>query len=297
MSKSYEQVRVVKNVSFCVPSRGITGFLGPNGAGKSTIIKMIVGCLATDAGEVFIDGKKANPISNAQKNLIGYLPENNPLYVDLYVSEYLHFIAALHHIRPASARIAKCLDAVGITRAYRNKKIVHLSKGYRQRVGLAATLLHDPQMLILDEPFSGLDPNQIQEIRALLQQLAQQKTILFSTHILQEAELLCDHILVIHKGEIFLDTTREHLADSPEEVCVIELSGQQSTTEWEGIRPHVLSFSLLSTAPSVWAFRIRPNQKESFSQVLMQVCAQQQWTVCAMNWQKKGLADIFAQLP
>ncbi len=212
LTKFYGQQKAVNHISFTIGKGEIVGFLGPNGAGKSTTLKMITGYLQPNEGKVLITGKNiaAHPISCKQK--IGYLPEANPLYLDMYVKEYLSFIASVHQINDVSA-IDHIIQKVGLT-IEQHKKINQLSKGYKQRVGLAAALIHQPEVLILDEPTSGLDPNQIIEIRNLIKAEGVNKTVLFSSHILQEVEAICDRVIIIHKGNIVADDNLAKLKSS-----------------------------------------------------------------------------------
>lgn len=203
--KSYGAQPALKGISFTARSGRVLGFLGPNGAGKSTTMKILSGSIPPTAGQVSICGmdiQHGGPA--AVRRHIGYLPENNPLYTDMYVREALHFFARMHGIPNREAHIAKLIDMTGLGPA-QHKKINQLSKGYRQRVGLAQAMLHDPDVLILDEPMSGLDPNQLQDIRTLIRQLGREKTVLFSTHIMQEVEAVCDDVVIIHQGEIIAD--------------------------------------------------------------------------------------------
>lgn len=201
LSKSYGKERALDNLSFEAASDRIIGFLGPNGAGKSTTMKMLTGILPIVEGQCLIAGidMRKDPLS--VKRILGYLPENNPLYETMYVQEILAFEARIHHLLAAKTRIAEVIALTGLQQE-QHKKISELSKGYKQRVGLAMAILHDPQILILDEPTSGLDPNQILEIRALIKKLSQNKTVLFSTHIMQEAEAICDEIIILNKGKL-----------------------------------------------------------------------------------------------
>ena len=204
LSKNYGTQKAVNNISFTVGKGEIVGFLGPNGAGKSTTMKMITGYLNADAGDIDICNIPVLENNIDSKKKIGYLPEANPLYLDMYVREYLLFIANVHHVKNSKENINSVIKTVGLT-AEAHKKIGQLSKGYKQRVGLAAALVHNPEVLILDEPTSGLDPNQIVEIRNVIKSLAQQKTILFSSHIMQEVEALCNRVIIISKGNIVAD--------------------------------------------------------------------------------------------
>ncbi len=213
LSKNYGTQKAVNNISFTVGSGEIVGFLGPNGAGKSTTMKMITGYLEADGGDIKVCGLPAGSNNLEAKTKIGYLPEANPLYLDMYVREYLAFIAGVHQLTNTQQLINQAIEKVGL-QIESHKKIGQLSKGYKQRVGLAAAIIHNPEVLILDEPTSGLDPNQIVEIRQLIKDLAQHKTILFSSHIMQEVEAICSRVLIIHKGNIVADESLQNLKDS-----------------------------------------------------------------------------------
>lgn len=211
LSKSYGSNLAVDNISFEVKQGEIVGFLGPNGAGKSTTMKIITGCIAANEGKVFINGEDSADNMERLKNQIGYLPENNPLYLNMYVKEYLEYSARIY--MPQS-QVAKAVDyaieAVGLGE-HQYKKCGELSKGYRQRTGLARAMVHNPSILILDEPTTGLDPNQIIEIRDLIKRLGQEKTVILSTHIMQEAEAVCSRAVIICKGKIVADDTLANL--------------------------------------------------------------------------------------
>jgi ABC-2 type transport system ATP-binding protein len=218
LSKSYKSQKVLNNISFSADKGQIIGFLGPNGAGKSTMMKILTGFIKPDQGAVFIDDIDVLKNSIAAQKVIGYLPEHNPLYAEMYVREYLQFQAAIYKV--AKSQIEDCIEKVGLT-LEANKKIHQLSKGYQQRVGIAAAILHNPKVLILDEPTTGLDPNQIIEIRALIQELGKNKTVLFSTHIMQEVEAVCDRVIIIKKGEILVDKKLEELQDSKQQIIEV----------------------------------------------------------------------------
>jgi ABC-2 type transport system ATP-binding protein len=215
LSKQYGEVRAVSDVSFSVGDQQVLGFLGPNGAGKTTIMKILTGFHFPSNGTAFVDGISVEEQPLEIKKRIGYLPENVPLYGDLTVDEYLNFAADARFIpiqdRPAA--INASLEACGLTN-YRNRKIETLSKGYRQRTGLAQAILHDPPILILDEPTTGLDPNQIIEIRSLIKELGKRKTVILSTHILQEVEAVCNQVLIINDGRIAAQGSPEEIAGS-----------------------------------------------------------------------------------
>src|SRR6187431_3663439 len=208
--KVYGEQKAVNDISFKVGKGEIVGFLGPNGAGKSTTMKIITGYLEKTSGEAFVCGMNVADQPLETKKKIGYLPELNALYYDMYVREYLAFVAELHKIRDQKSKIESVIALTGLT-VESKKKIGQLSKGYKQRVGLAAALIHDPEVLILDEPTSGLDPNQIIEIRDLIKALGQEKTVLFSTHIMQEVEATCQRALVIAKGKCLASGSLEEL--------------------------------------------------------------------------------------
>lgn len=213
LRKSYGDFEALRGLNFAVPKGQIVGFLGPNGAGKSTTMKILTGYLPYSKGSVKVGGIEIADDATAVRKMIGYLPENNPQYEDMMVSEYLNFIADVRKIDKAEKRnkIARAIERCGLEGVF-HKDIGQLSKGYRQRVGLAQAIVHDPQLLILDEPTSGLDPNQIIEIRHLIKELGKETTVLMSTHILQEAQSTCERILIINNGLLVADDTPEQLA-------------------------------------------------------------------------------------
>lgn len=214
LTKQFDTQKAVNNISFSVNKGEILGFLGPNGAGKSTTMRMITGFLPPDAGKISICNLDIVTQSIEAKKKIGYLPENNPLYPDMYVKEFLDFAAEIQGIehKQRNNRIKEIIDIVGLN-IEQHKKIAQLSKGYKQRVGLAQALLHNPEILILDEPTSGLDPNQLADIRMLIKNLGKEKTIVFSTHIMQEVSAVCDSVIIISQGEIVKKSTIENLHD------------------------------------------------------------------------------------
>jgi len=213
--KVYGEQKAINNISFKVENAEIVGFLGPNGAGKSTTMKIITGYLQQDGGNAIVSGINVTDDPLSAKKKIGYLPESNALYYDMYVREYLGFIAEVHEMGPSTSsgrksKVENVIQLTGLT-AESKKKVGQLSKGFKQRVGLAAALIHDPEVLILDEPTSGLDPNQIIEIREVIKQQGKNKTVLFSSHILQEVEAICDRVIIINKGEIVADDKLSNL--------------------------------------------------------------------------------------
>jgi ABC-2 type transport system ATP-binding protein len=223
VSKIYNTQKAVHNVSFEIQKGEIVGLLGPNGAGKSTLMKIITGFIDSFDGDVFVGGVSVKKeMSNLQKE-IGYLPESNPLYEEMYVMEYLTFIADIHKI--PKEELIYVVKTVGLT-SEGHKKIQELSKGYKQRVGLAAALIHNPKILILDEPTTGLDPNQLIEIRELIKALGKNKIILFSTHIMQEVEAVCERVLILKKGEIVADENLRKLKEQEKQVIEVEFDNQ-----------------------------------------------------------------------
>jgi len=210
VSKKYEAHLAVDSVSFTIQPGEIVGFLGPNGAGKSTTLKMIAGFLPSDQGAITLNDCSIEKEPTAYKKRIGYLPESNPLYLDMYVKEYFHFLAEVHQLPNPNNRIQEVIGEVGLT-FMQTKKIGELSKGYQQRVGIGAAILHQPALLLLDEPTSGLDPNQLIEIRQLIQSLSSKSMILFSTHILQEVTAICSRVLVLHQGKLVANEPIENL--------------------------------------------------------------------------------------
>ncbi|WP_294290470.1 ATP-binding cassette domain-containing protein, partial [uncultured Chryseobacterium sp.] len=199
LTKKFGEQTALNTINISIENNEIIGLLGPNGAGKSTLMKSIVGALKIDEGEIIFNGQNITDHKIETKKKIGFLPENNPLYLEMYVKEYLQFVANIHKI--PETRVDEVIELVGIT-PEKSKKIGQLSKGYKQRVGLAQAIIHQPDLLILDEPTNGLDPNQIIEIRNVVKEIGQQKTVLLSTHIMQEVEALCSRVILIHKGNI-----------------------------------------------------------------------------------------------
>ena len=210
VSKLYGNQKALDQVSFEIGTGELVGFLGPNGAGKSTLMKIITGYLAADGGSIEINGEMVETKNISIRSQIGYLPENNPLYTDLYVREYLEMVAGFYQLPNKKEQVMRMVELTGL-KAEQHKKIGALSKGYRQRVGLAQALIHDPAVLILDEPTTGLDPNQLEEIRQLISNISRNKTVMLSTHIMQEVEAVCTRVLIINKGKLVADGSVEQL--------------------------------------------------------------------------------------
>ena len=214
ISKSYGAQKVLCAINQEFGVGRIVGLLGPNGAGKSTLMKIVTGYIAADEGEVLIDGKRVAVDDVETKRLVGYLPEHNPLYLDMYVREYLNFVAEVYGLKGVQKRdaVEGVVERTGLT-LEANKKIGQLSKGYRQRVGIAAAIIHNPKVLILDEPTTGLDPNQLIDIRQLIKDLGRDRLVIFSTHIMQEVEQVCDDVIVINKGNVIEQGTKDELVE------------------------------------------------------------------------------------
>ncbi len=289
LTKTYGTQKAVNNISFTINKGEIVGFLGPNGAGKSTTMKMITGYLQANSGTVSVCGLDVpnNPI--AIKKKIGYLPEANPLYYDMYVREYLSFIAGVHQIQNAKSEIEKIIKLTGLT-IESKKKIGQLSKGYKQRVGLAAALIHSPEVLILDEPTSGLDPNQIIEIRNVIKEQGKDKTVLFSSHILQEVEAICDRVIIINKGEIVADDVLSNLTANRKTSnnILVELQETVEASIFLDLYPKNLS-------PTKWIFTTI--NADSTRKQLMEIVQNNQLNIVSLsNESNINLEDVFRDL-
>lgn len=291
LTKKYGRQTAVNGISFSAKSGEITGFLGPNGAGKSTTMKMITGYLHKDSGEIKVCGELVSPEGISTKKNIGYLPESNPLYYDMYVKEYLHFVAGLHNIKDTNAAVNKVIEQVGLT-PEAGKKTGQLSKGYKQRVGLAAAIIHEPQVLILDEPTNGLDPNQIIEIRNVIKSLAKDKTILLSSHIMQEVEALCDRIVIINKGNIVADDSLQHLKEtgSGKEYILVVFDKNVETSELEKL-PGAGTISKAGIE-----IKIITENKETFRRALMQYSVDKDINILSMQQGSSSIEDVFRNL-
>lgn len=289
--KSYGSQKAVNDLSFSVGRGEVVGFLGPNGAGKSTTMKMLTGFLTPDSGEIRICGMPVTADSIEVKGRVGYLPESNPLYTDMYIREYLSFIAGIHGLKDSEGRCEEVIGLTGLT-PEAGKRIGQLSKGYRQRVGLAAALLHDPEVLILDEPTSGLDPNQIVEIRQVIRNLGRDKTVLFSSHILQEVEALCERVIIVNKGTVVAD---ERISDlllrkSEHRVRVI-LSQPADRIVFAGLKE---IDELHSDDGREWVFHTR--DPETLSSSVLSAALQHGLNVVSLQTEKGSLEDVFRSL-
>jgi len=237
ISKQYNKQFALESVDAVIEKNRITGLIGPNGAGKSTLMKLICGYISPTSGNIIINDKEVNINNYEIKKIIGYLPENNPLYTDMYVKEYLHYIAGIYKLENKKEKIKEIIELTGLAKE-QHKKIEALSKGYRQRVGLAQAIIHDPEVLILDEPTSGLDPNQIVDIRNLISELGKNKTVMLSTHILQEVEAICDSVLLLNNGKIITHDKTSNIQNNKNKNLVVEFDQnplRQELLEIEGV--------------------------------------------------------------
>lgn len=293
LSKNYGAQKVVNNISFSINKGEIVGFLGPNGAGKSTTMKMITGYLQADGGKAQVCGITVHINNNETKSKIGYLPEANPLYVDMYVREYLAFVGSIHNVETSKQKIEEIINTVGLT-LEANKKISQLSKGYKQRVGLAAALFHNPEVLILDEPTSGLDPNQIIEIREVIKRLGQNKTVLFSSHIMQEVEAICDRVIIINKGNIVADDTLSNLQKGNTSTQNITVGFTEDINmEWLQKLQDVTSV----TTGSPFTYQLSTNNSDGVKKQLLKLAIDKNLTIQNLQSQaSSSLEDVFRSL-
>ncbi len=292
ITKLFGKQKALDSISFSINKGELVGFLGPNGAGKSTTMKIITGYLPQDEGDILIDGQKVSGQNLEYKKQIGYLPEHNPLYTDLYVKEFLEITAGFYHLKNKKQRIAEMIELTGLE-IEQHKKIRALSKGYRQRVGLAQALIHDPSILILDEPTTGLDPNQLEEIRTLIRQISKEKTVILSSHIMQEVEAVCNRVLIINKGKIVADGNISEVKaginiqnqivvagfkESVSEEQLVQIPGVNSVTRnelgWEleaenetDIRQNIFQFAVANKLTLLTLFEKQQNLENVFHQL------------------------------
>ena len=292
LTKIYGRQKAIDNISFEAHDNEIVGFLGPNGAGKSTTMKIVTGYLEANSGTATVNGIDVNTHSLEVKKQIGYLPEGNPLYHEMYVREYLSFIASVHKMKNGvKKRIEEVIDLTGL-RLESNKKTGQLSKGYKQRVGLAAALIHDPKVLILDEPTSGLDPNQIVEIRQVIKDLGKNKTVLFSSHILQEVESICDRVIIINKGNIVADDTLSNLqsANKTSHIVVVQFAKN-------------IKIDLLKSLVGVEKveeisnqYHLQTSDPEKVKKLLLEYSLENNLDIISLQSKSKSLEEVFRNL-
>ncbi|MDP4263476.1 MAG: gliding motility-associated ABC transporter ATP-binding subunit GldA [Bacteroidota bacterium] len=289
--KQYGEQKAVNNISFKVEKGEIVGFLGPNGAGKSTTMKIITGYLQQTSGEAYVSGINVNDDPLQAKKRVGYLPEANALYYDMYVKEYLAFIAEVHKINNRQQAIDKVIETVGL-KTESKKKIGQLSKGYKQRVGLAAALIHDPEVLILDEPTSGLDPNQIIEIREVIKQQGKNKTVLFSSHILQEVEAMCDRVIIINKGQLVADDKLATLRNNSGSKTKIVLELKEIIAD--ELMSSVFGKEISRSNPTTWKFET--GDPEKLKKQILQLAIEKNLNIVSLQSESVNLEDVFRNL-
>jgi ABC-2 type transport system ATP-binding protein len=293
LTKTYGSQKAIDNITFNAGKNEIVGFLGPNGAGKSTTMKIVTGYMRADSGAVLINGIDVNRQPLEIKKKIGYLPESNPLYYEMYVREYLGFVAELHEIKKnVNNRIDEVIEITGL-QIESNKKTGQLSKGYKQRVGLAAALIHNPDVFILDEPTSGLDPNQIIEIRQVIKDLGKNKTVLFSSHILQEVESICDRIVIINRGHIVADDSLANLklSNNAQHIVIVEFAEEinpQIFSDIDGIK----NFEQINNSE----LKFQTSDPEKVKKLIFQISLENNFNILSLKSETKSLEEIFKKL-
>lgn len=291
VTKIYGEQKALDNVSFSIEPGHIVGFLGPNGAGKSTMMKIITCFIPQTSGTVSVCGFDVieNPID--VKRQVGYLPEHNPLYLDMYVKEYLDFVGGVYRVENRKDRVKEMIDMVGLG-IEQNKKIGALSKGYRQRVGLAQAMIHDPKVLILDEPTTGLDPNQLEEIRGLIKNIGKEKTIMLSTHIMQEVEAICDKTIIVNHGKIVADEKTQDLQNQQKNqiVLTVEFDKDIEVKELQKIDGVI---QVKSSHGNTWVFEIK---EDAVRNNIFQFAMQQEIVVLSIQKETQSLEAVFKKL-
>ncbi|MDC1352874.1 MAG: gliding motility-associated ABC transporter ATP-binding subunit GldA [Flavobacteriales bacterium] len=292
VTKEYGLQKALNDVSFTVNKGEILGFLGPNGAGKSTLMKIVTCYIPPTSGTVIVDGYDVLEDSLEIRKKVGYLPEHNPLYLDMYVKEYLTFIAGIHKLNKKKEKVSNVVDLVGLG-LEQNKKIGQLSKGYKQRVGLAQALIHDPSVLILDEPTSGLDPNQLADIREVIKNIGKEKTVMFSSHIMQEIEAICDRIVIINRGNLLVDKDASQMmnANSNQQIVKVEFDKMVSKTELKSI---VGVSKVTDLGENVW--EIISSKPEDLRAEISKFAASKGLLVLSLQKETQKLESIFKEL-
>jgi ABC-2 type transport system ATP-binding protein len=293
ITKIYGEQRALNDVSFEVNTGEIVGFLGPNGAGKSTMMKILTCFIPQTSGTASVCGFDVSEQSLDVRKNVGYLPEHNPLYLDMYVKEYLEFIAGLHQLTNVKQRIAEMIEKTGL-QVEQKKKIGALSKGYRQRVGLAQAMIHDPKVLILDEPTTGLDPNQLAEIRNLIIEVGKHKTVMLSTHIMQEVEAVCDRVIIINNGQIVANDLTSALQNSQaqnKQFITVEFDKPASSTSLKSINGVVAAKNING---NVW--QIESDSDEDIRSAIFQHAVQNGLAVLTLQKEEQRLEDVFKKL-
>jgi ABC-2 type transport system ATP-binding protein len=290
LTKFFGEQAAVNDISFEIGKGEIVAFLGPNGAGKSTTMKMITGYIPASAGTITVNGITVDVDDLETRKIIGYLPENNPLYLDMYVKEYLHFVGSIYKIKDLKNRVNEMIQMVGLE-LEQHKKIGALSKGYKQRVGLAQAFIHDPQVLILDEPTSGLDPNQLVEIRELIKTIGKEKTIMLSTHIMQEVEAICDRVIIINKGKIVANNNQQALDSRPEvQTIYIEFEGNISSQ----VLSKISGVTTVKSLDNGWL--IEGSTDQDLRKNVSKKAQEAGWLIMTLKLEKKSLEAVFKEL-
>ncbi len=290
--KVYGEQKAVNNISFKVNKGEIVGFLGPNGAGKSTTMKIITGYLEQSSGDAYVCGMNVTDKPLETKKKIGYLPELNALYYDMYIREYLAFVAEVHQIENRKAKIESIIELTGLT-VESKKKIGQLSKGYKQRVGLAAALIHDPEVLILDEPTTGLDPNQIIEIREVIKNQGKDKTVLFSSHILQEVEAICDRVIIINKGVLVADDKLSNLRQHSSTSNTVKV-GFKESIENDLLKNLSAAKSVNKIDANNW--QLATDNPEQLRKQILELSLQHNLNIVSLQSESQSLEDVFRSL-
>lgn len=292
LTKVYGTQKAIDQISFEAKKGEVLGFLGPNGAGKTTTMKILTGFIPPTEGSAEVCGMSVLEEPIAIRRKIGYLPEHNPLYKDMYVKEYLRFVAGMYQLPKPKNRIAEMVEMTGLERE-QHKPIGALSKGYRQRVGLAQAMLHDPEVLILDEPTSGLDPNQLAEIRALIKKVGEEKTVIFSTHIMQEVQAICDRVIIIRQGELVANDTIDKLGARVESGTVVTLSLQQTVKE-KALRAIKGVEGVTAVGEKRW--ELEAKKGVDIRPAVFHHAVEQQWVILEMVQSQLSVEDVFMKL-
>lgn len=288
--KYYGEQAALNDVSFAINSGEIVGFLGPNGAGKSTMMKIITCFIPKSSGAVKVGGVDVDEDSIEVRKKVGYLPEHNPLYLDMYVKEYLDFTAGIYGIKNKKERVLEMVSLVGLDKE-QNKKIGALSKGYRQRVGLAQAIIHNPEVLILDEPTSGLDPNQLVDIRNLILEIGKTKTVMLSTHIMQEVEAICDRVIIIKEGRIVADDTTDHIQQKSEKNLTLFVEFDQPTSKNQ-LRQIKNVTNVKNVEGNQWLIETTGDMRKEIAQFAQQ----NRLLILTIRVEEKSMEDVFKEL-
>ncbi|MBK7028373.1 MAG: gliding motility-associated ABC transporter ATP-binding subunit GldA [Bacteroidales bacterium] len=292
ITKFYGAQLVLDKISINIDKGEVVGLLGPNGAGKSTLMKILTCYIPASSGDAFVEGFDVTTEEEQVKKRVGYLPENNPLYLDMYIREYLEFISGIHKLgKQGKKRVSDIIDMTGLG-PEQHKKIVMLSKGYRQRVGLAQALIHDPEVLILDEPTSGLDPNQLLEIRNLIKEIGKEKTVMLSTHIMQEVEAICNRVIIIHQGKLVADDLTSNLSFSKSKDIVTVEFGSPVREKLLASIPGVASVTKVNE--TTWKLQAHPGQ--DIRPEINKVVKEAGLTLLELHREEQRLEEVFQQL-